>query len=157
MSEITIIEGNETGNDVKVAIVASCYNSFVVDRLLDGCINTLKSCGVKKSDITLVRVPRAFEIPITVKRLAVKGSVNAIISLGAIIRGETSHFDYIASECTRGLSSIALQTDIPVIFGVLTVENSQQALDRSGDEESNKGCEAANTALQMISVLRKIG
>ena len=157
MSDITTIEGNESVNEANIAIVASRYNSFIVDRLLEACINTLFNGGVQKKGMTLVRVPGAFEIPIAVKRLADKKNHDAIIALGAIIRGETSHFEYIANEVSRGLSSIALQTDIPVIFGVLTVDNTQQALDRSGEEESNKGTEAANTALEMICLLRKLG
>ena len=151
-----IIDVNPEISNGRVAIVASRYNSFVVDRLLQGCQDSLRSGGVKDEDITLVRVPGAFEIPVAVKRLAESERYDAVIALGAIIRGETPHFDFIAAECSRGLAQIALQTDIPVVFGVLTVDNTQQALDRSGDEESNKGSEAAYTALEMINVLRQI-
>jgi len=157
MSDITTIEGNEAVDEASIAIVASDYNKHIVDRLLDACINTLINGGVQKTRVTLVRVPGAFEIPIVVKRLADKKNHDAIIALGTVIRGETAHFEYISNEVSRGLSSIALQADIPVIFGVLTVENTQQALDRSGEGEKNKGTEAANTALEMISLLRKLG
>lgn len=157
MSEITIVESDDSVVDAKIAIVASSYNNFIVDRLLEACINYLSNNSVQKNDIILVRVPGAYEIPVAVKRLADKKDYDAIIALGAVIRGETPHFDYIAGECCRGLSTIALQADVPVIFGVLTVDDTQQALDRSGDEESNKGSEAAKTALEMISILRKIG
>ena len=157
MSEITTIEGDDRVAGARIAIVASSYNSFIVDRLLEACIDYLSNDGVQKNDIILVRVPGAYEIPVAVKRLADKKDYDAIIALGAVIRGETPHFDYIASECCRGLSTIALQADVPVILGVLTVDDTQQALDRAGDEESNKGSESAKTALEMISVLRKIG
>ena len=157
MSDIITIEGNDAVDEAKIAIVASDYNKFIVDRLLDACINTLINGGVQKEGVTLVRVPGAFEIPIVVNRLANKKNHDAIIALGTIIRGETAHFEYISNEVSRGLSCIALQTDIPVIFGVLTVENTQQALDRSAEGEKNKGVEVANTALEMVSILRKIG
>ena len=157
MSDITRIEGNGAVDEANIAIVVSQYNKVIADRLQEACINTLISAGVQKKWVTLVQVPGAFEIPIVVKRLADKKKFDAIIALGTIIRGETAHFEYISNEVSRGLSSIALQADIPVIFGVLTVENTQQALDRSGEGEKNKGTEAANTALEMISLLRKLG
>jgi 6,7-dimethyl-8-ribityllumazine synthase len=150
------IEAKETDAGRRIAIVASRYNSFVVDRLLEGCLATLKAGGIEEQNITLVTVPGAFEIPVAVKALADKGESDSIITLGAIIRGETPHFDIIADECTRGIGSIAIDSGLPVVFGVLTVDNVEQAMDRSGDEESNKGSEAATTALEMISVLGQI-
>jgi len=143
--------------DARIAIVASRYNDYIVDRLLKACVDVLFKAGISSEHMTIVRVPGAFEIPMTAGRLADKNEYDAIIALGAVIRGETPHFEYICNECANGLASIALRVDIPVIFGVLTVENITQAEDRSGDEESNKGSEAAKTALEMIDVFRKIG
>jgi 6,7-dimethyl-8-ribityllumazine synthase len=156
MSDIKQIEADGNVSDSRVALVVSRYNNFIVDRLLEGCINTLVNAGIKRANIRLIMVPGAFEIPVAVKRLADSTKVDAIITLGAIIRGETPHFDIIANECARGIGSIAIETSLPVIFGVLAVDNVEQAMDRSGDEESNKGSEAAQTAVEMISVLRQI-
>ena len=157
MSAIKTIEGNESANDARIAIVASRYNNYIVERLLSGCMDTLSKAGISAEQITVVRVPGAFEIPVTVRRLAQRDDFDAVIALGAVIRGETPHFEFICNECARGLASIALQVNKPVIFGVLTVDTIGQAEDRSGDEESNKGCESASSALEMIDVLRKIG
>jgi len=157
MSDIRIIEQKETDNGpVKVAIVASRFNSFVVDRLYEGAIKSLEANGVSKDAITVVKVPGAFEIPVAVKTLLDKNEYDVVITLGAIIRGETPHFEFIANECVHGLAQLAMNSGIPVIFGVLTVDNADQAMDRAGDEESNKGFEAAAAALEMISVLRQI-
>ena len=155
MSEIKYIKAQPLQGDCHIAIVMSRYNNFIGDRLLKGCLDTLQENGVDNSHITLIHVPGAFEIPVAVKRIADKGKYDAIITLGAVIRGETPHFDYICTECARGIMDIGVTTGIPVVFGVLTVDNTQQALDRSGEEESNKGSEAAITALEMISVLRQ--
>jgi 6,7-dimethyl-8-ribityllumazine synthase len=157
MSEIKIIEKKEIFKEsVGVAIVASRFNNFIVDRLYDGAIKSLVANGVSKDAITVVKVPGAFEIPVAVEALLDKNEYDAIITLGAIIRGETPHFDFIANECTHGISQLAMNSGVPVIFGVLTVDNTDQAMDRAGDEESNKGYEAASAALEMISVLRQI-
>ena len=156
MSEIKTIEGKDSVGNARIAIVASRYNSHIVERLLKGCIDVLKKSGITEGDITVVRVPGAFEIPMAAGRLADTENYDAIIALGAVVRGETPHFEYISSGCANGLATIALQVEIPVIFGVLTVDNIDQAEDRSGDEESNKGSEAARTAIEMIDVLRKI-
>jgi len=155
-SEINTLEGTSKVDNASIAIVASRYNSIIVDRLMRGCVEGLNDGGIDDKYITVGRVPGAFEIPLAVKKMADTKQYDAIITLGAVIRGETPHFDFIATECSRGISTIALQTDIPIIFGVLTVDTSQQAMDRSGDEESNKGNEAARTALEMINLLRKI-
>ncbi len=156
MGDVERIEGSGEVGDSRIALVVSRYNSFIVDRLLKGCLNTLTSAGIKRANVRLIKVPGAFEIPVTVKRVADRGKVDAIITLGAVIRGETPHFDIIANECARGIGSVAIETDLPIIFGVLTVDTVDQAMDRSGDEESNKGSEAAHTALEMISVLGQI-
>lgn len=157
MNDIKTIEGTGSVNDARIAIVASRYNNYIVERLLNGCFDTLRKAGISNEQITLVRVPGAFEIPIAAGKLADSKNYDAVIALGAVIRGETPHFEYICNECANGLATIALQVDIPVIFGVLTVDSIEQAEDRSGDAESNKGCEAAGTAIEMIDVLRKIG
>ncbi|MAS81560.1 MAG: 6,7-dimethyl-8-ribityllumazine synthase [Legionellales bacterium] len=141
---------------VKIAIVSSRFNSFIVDRLYDGAIRTLNSNGVDNDAITAIEVPGAFEIPVTVRTLIENKKFDAIITLGAIIRGETPHFDFISNECTRGIGQLAIESGVPIIFGVLTVDNSEQAMDRAGDEESNKGSEAAAAALEMVSVLKEI-
>ena len=157
MTEITLVKQKKTYNGLlKIAIVSSKFNSFIVDRLYDGAIKTLNSNGVDNDSITAIKVPGAFEIPVTVRALIENKKFDAIITLGAIIRGETPHFDFISNECTRGIGQLAIDSGVPIIFGVLTVDNSEQAMDRAGDEESNKGSEAAAAALEMISVLKKI-
>lgn len=157
MSEIKLIDKKDSlSNEVKVAIVASRFNSFIVDRLYDGAIKSLNSNGVENRLITVVKVPGAFEIPVAVKNLLDKNEFDAVITLGAVIRGETPHFDYICTECSHGISKLAMDSGVPVIFGVLTVDNTEQAMDRAGDEESNKGYEAASAALEMISVIKEI-
>jgi 6,7-dimethyl-8-ribityllumazine synthase len=156
MTDVIQLEGNGSVGDSRITLVVSRFNSFIVDRLLKACIGTLTEAGVKRANVRLIKVPGAVELPVAVKRVADVGEVDAIIALGAIIRGETPHFEIIANECARGLGSIAIEFTVPVIFGVLTVDTVDQAMDRSGEEESNKGNEAAQTALEMISVLRQI-
>ena len=153
---MNIIEATDNDQDIKIAIVISQYNREIVDRLEDGCLKTLSDKGMQSENITLIRVPGAFEIPVTVQHLANQGDYSSIITLGAVIRGETPHFDFICNECVNGLMQISLASGLPVIFGVLTVDNYQQALERSGEEESNKGCEAAATALSMVEILDKV-
>lgn len=156
MSQIQIIESPDVIKSSRIAIVASRYNKAIVDRLLNACLDSLREKGIDENSIRVVKVPGAFELPVVAKRLAALGGADAIIALGAIIRGETAHFDYIAGECASGLSRVAVDYTIPVIFGVLTVENEQQALQRSGEGETNKGREAASTALEMISILNQL-
>ncbi len=160
MTEHNLIEGNKKLDRAKITIVASRFNSFIVKRLLKACLDTLKKSGLQDQDIIVVRVPGVFEIPSTVQRVVKYITCDAVIALGAVIRGETSHFDYICSECARGLGEIAIANDTPVIFGVLTVDNVEQAMDRAGDktsdEKSNKGAEAAEAAIEMINVFRAI-
>lgn len=156
MTEHNLIEGKQELDKAKITVVTSRYNSFIVDRLLDACLNTLKNSGLQDQDITVVHVPGAFEIPSTVQHVIEHTSCDAVITLGAVIRGETPHFDYICSECARGLGEISIANDVPVIFGVLTVDNTEQAMDRAGDEESNKGAEAAQAAIEMINIFRAI-
>lgn len=153
-SASTNIDGDMAG--CRIAIVMSQYNRYIVDRLEQACLESLKSAGIGDDKLSIVRVPGAYEIPVTVSQLLEHEPYDAIITLGAIIRGETPHFDIIANSCSQEIMRIGTNSGIPVIFGVLTVDSAQQALDRSGDEESNKGAEAAQTALQMIAVLRQI-
>lgn len=156
MGKVSVIEGSLDGSGCRIAIVAGRYNDYFVKRLLDGCVDTLTDAGVVPGDLSIIWVPGAFEIPVVAKSLAEAGKVDAIIALGAVIRGETAHFEYVAAECARGVSAVGIETGIPVIFGVLTVNDSQQALARSGNDEDNKGREAARTALEMIGILRRI-
>ncbi len=151
-----IIDKKTEITNAKIAIVASRYNSFIVDRLVEGAIQLLEENNVSSDDITLVRVPGAFEIPIAIDALAKQETFDGIITLGAVIRGETPHFDYICTECARGVNQVSLDYHLPIAFGVLTVDTTDQALDRSGQEESNKGAEAAATLLEMINVVREI-
>ena len=156
MSEYNLIEGVQQLDNAKITVVASRFNNSVVDRLLDGCLGALKKSGLKDQDITVVRVPGAFEIPSTVQHVIQHTACDAVITLGAVIRGETPHFEYICSECTRGLGQISIANDTPVIFGVLTVDNMEQAMDRAGTEGSNKGAESAQAAIEMINVFRAL-
>ena len=140
-------------NNIEIAIVASNFNRNIVDRLYNGAISTLEKNGISEEEIEIIRVPGAFEIPVTVKTLLNKKQYDVIITLGVIIRGETPHFEYIANECAHGISQLAIKTGIPIIFGVLTVDNREQAMDRSGNTGKNKGVEAAQAALDMVDIL----
>lgn len=152
-----VIEGNFHAENKKFAIVVSRFNSFVVESLLEGAIDALKRHGsVKDEDITVVRVPGAYEIPVAAKRVAAKKGFDGIVALGAVIRGGTPHFEYVAGECNKGLAQISLEYDIPVAFGVLTVDTIEQAIERSGAKAGNKGAEAALSALEMVNVLSQI-
>ena len=151
-----IIEADAKVGDWRIAIVASRYNREIVERLLAGCLRTLTGRGLRPERITVVRVPGAFEIPLAVKTLAERRAADAVIAIGAVVRGETPHFDFIAAECARGVAAVAVATGVPVSFGVLTVDTIDQALDRSGEDESNKGSEAAASALEMASIMSKL-
>jgi 6,7-dimethyl-8-ribityllumazine synthase len=129
------------------------WNSFVVEPLLKGALDTLRRHGVSDKQITIVRAPGAFEIPLVCKKVAAKGNVDAIIALGAVIRGGTPHFEYVAGECTKGIAMVSMEYDIPVSFGVLTVDTIEQAIERSGSKAGNKGEEAAMSALEMVSLM----
>lgn len=140
----------------RFAVVAARFNADITDALLAGAVATLAEHGVPEDHVSVVRVPGAFEIPITTKRLAATGRFEAIIALGAVVRGGTPHFEYVAGECARGLSRVALDEDVPVIFGVLTTDTEEQALDRAGGSEGNKGHEAAIAGLEMVTLLRRL-
>ena len=154
---MNIIEGNVRATGKKFALVVSRFNSFVVESLVDGALDALERIGeVNEQDITLVRVPGAYELPITAQRLAQTKQFDAIIALGAVIRGGTPHFDFVAGECNKGLAQVSLQHNIPVAFGVITTDSIEQAIERSGTKAGNKGAEAAITALEMVNVLANI-
>lgn len=150
------VEGDLIAKGSKFAIVVGRWNAFVVESLLEGAIDSLKRHGVKEADITIVRAPGAFEIPLVVKKVAATKKYDAIIALGAVIRGGTPHFEYVAGECVKGLAQVGLDQDIPVSFGVLTVDTIEQAIERSGCKAGNKGEEAALSALEMVNLLSAI-
>lgn len=140
-----------------VALVVSRFNESVTSGLLEGALRRLSEKGFTDSQITVVKVPGAVEIPLAAQRLAQLGSYDAVICLGAVIRGETSHYDYVCQQVSQGCQHVALQNDLPVIFGVLTTENEEQALERIGGKHGHKGCDAVDAAIEMVSVLRQIG
>ena len=152
-----VIEGDFSANTAKFTLVVGRFNSTIVDNLCAGAIDTLRRQGVPEANITVVRVPGAYEMPLAAKRVAAKGGTDAIIALGAVIRGGTPHFDFVAGECSSGLSRVSLDHEIPIAFGVLTTDTIEQAVERSGTKAGNKGADAAMTALEMISLLRNIG
>jgi 6,7-dimethyl-8-ribityllumazine synthase len=156
MAKFDLDEGNYAAAGARIGIAASRFNQHLVGKLLEGAYTTLQAHGVAEADIHLVRVPGAFELPITAMRLAMRGDIDAVICIGAVVRGDTPHFEFVAGECTRGLQQVALQTNIPVIFGVITTNTEQQALDRCGGSEGNKGAEAALAALEIRNTLAGI-
>lgn len=140
----------------RYALVVGRFNSFVVESLLSGAIDALKRHGVKDADITIIRAPGAFEIPLVVKKVAEMKQFDAIVTLGAVIRGGTPHFEYVAGECVKGIGSLSLEYGIPVAFGVLTVDSIEQAIERSGTKAGNKGAEAAMSAFEMVSLFKQL-
>ena len=156
MTDIKTIEGTFTGGKGNYTIVVGRWNSFVVEHLLEGAIDTLRRHGVSDKQISIVRAPGAFELPLVCKKVAAKGDADAIIALGAVIRGGTPHFEYVAGECTKGLAMVTMEYGLPVSFGVLTVDTIEQAVERSGSKAGNKGEEAAMSALEMVSLMSKL-
>jgi 6,7-dimethyl-8-ribityllumazine synthase len=154
---IKTIEGNLRVHNARFCLVVSRFNSFVVESLLMGAVDTLKRHGAEDADLTLVRVPGAFEMPVAIERLAAKGGYDAIIAIGAVIRGGTPHFEYVAGECVKGIAHVSLKHGVPVAFGVLTVDSIEQAIERAGTKAGNKGAEAAMSAIEMVNLLRQIG
>lgn len=150
------IEGNLVATGTRVAIVASRFNEFVVGKLVDGALDGLKRHGVNDGDISLAFVPGAFEIPLAAKKLADRTDVDAVICLGAVIRGATPHFDYVCAEASKGIAQVSLSTGKPVIFGVLTTDSVEQAIERAGSKSGNKGFDAATSAIEMVNLLRAI-
>jgi len=151
------IGGQIDASGVRIAIVASRFNSFIVDRLVEGAIDVLYRMGGQPAHIAVIRCPGAFEIPALAKRCAHSGSYDAVICLGAVIRGATPHFDYVASEAAKGIAATALGAPVPVVFGVLTTNTIEQAVERAGTKSGNKGVDAAISALEMISLYRQVG
>ncbi len=149
-----IYEGQLVTGNERFCIILSRFNDFIGSKLLDGAIDELHRHGVSEDNIEIVRVPGAFEIPLAALKFAKTGRYNAIITLGAIIRGATSHYDYVGAELSKGIANVSLQTEIPVIFGVLTTENIEQAIERAGTKAGNKGSEAAKTAIEMANLMK---
>ena len=156
MKDVKVIEGNFTQVGGRYGIVVARFNSFVVESLLEGAVDTLLRHGVKAQDINVIRVPGAWELPVAVKRIADKGDYDAIITLGAVIRGGTAHFEYVAGEAAKGIASIQNSTGVPVAFGVLTTDTMEQALARAGGKAGNKGWEAAMAVLEMADLIGKL-
>ena len=156
MDKLRKIEGELSARDLRIGIVAARFNELIVDSLVRGAVDALLRHGASEKDITLVRVPGAWEMPWAVKKMAASRRYDAIIALGAVIRGATPHFDYVAGECARGLTRVALDRGLPVVFGVLNTDTLEQALERAGRGEGNKGFDAAVTALQMVGLLDRV-
>lgn len=150
------IEGNLVASGGKYALLVARFNSFIVESLLEGAVDTLKRHGVTDDAIEVIRVPGAFEMPLAAQKLANQNKYDAIIALGAVIRGGTPHFDYVAGECVKGLSQVSLNSDVPISFGVLTVDSIEQAIERAGTKAGNKGGEAAITALEMVNLFAEM-
>jgi 6,7-dimethyl-8-ribityllumazine synthase len=151
-----ILEGKLVDKGGRYALVASRFNEFIVEKLVAGAVDTLIRHGAEDANIDLVRVPGAFELGVVCKRLADSGDYDAIIALGCVIRGGTAHFDYVAGEAAKGLAAAGMGSGVPVIFGVLTTENIEQAIERAGSKMGNKGAEAALSAIEMVDLLRKL-
>ncbi len=150
---MTTYEGTLNQNDARFAVVVARFNHFIVDSLEKGAVDALVRHGIKETQIDIIRVPGAFEMPLAVQKVAKSGNYRAVIALGAVIRGGTPHFEYVAGECVKGLSQVSLSTEIPVAFGVLTVDTIEQAIERAGTKAGNKGAEAALSALEMVNLL----
>jgi 6,7-dimethyl-8-ribityllumazine synthase len=155
-NEPHIIEGEVSAQSRRVAIVAARFNDFIVTSLIDGAVAAWREAGGAAHELTLARVPGAFELPLAVRKLGASGRYHALVALGCVIRGDTPHFDYVAGECARGLQLASLETGIPVAFGVLTVNTVEQALERAATSGSNKGAEAMHTALEMAGLIGRL-
>ncbi|HXG92995.1 MAG TPA: 6,7-dimethyl-8-ribityllumazine synthase [Blastocatellia bacterium] len=150
------IQGRLSAEGIRVAIVASRWNDFVVSRLISGAVDALERLGASADAITIVRVPGSFELPMAARRVASSGNYDAVICLGVIIRGETSHNEYIAAEVFKGIAQVSLDADLPISLGVVTADNLEQAIDRAGAKSGNKGFEAAMTAVELINLYREL-
>ena len=150
-------EGKQVAEKIRVGIVAARFNEFITSKLLGGAIDGLVRHNVNEDDIDVAWVPGAFEIPLIAKKMAFSGKYDAVIALGAVIRGSTSHYDYVCSEVSKGIANVSLQADIPVMFGVLTTENIEQAIERAGSKAGNKGFECAAGAIEMVNLSRELG
>jgi 6,7-dimethyl-8-ribityllumazine synthase len=157
MTSVNTISGDFVAQGAHFAIVAGRFNSFIVDHLLAGAVDTLARHGVEEKGIDVIYTPGAFEIPLAAQRLAATTQYDGIIALGCVIRGATPHFDYVAGECAKGIATVALKFDVPIAFGVLTVDTIEQAVERAGTKAGNKGVEAAMSAIEMVSLLKRLG
>jgi 6,7-dimethyl-8-ribityllumazine synthase len=151
------IEGDASGAGLRVAIIVARWNGFITRKLLEGAVNTLRECGLTEDAITVAWVPGSFEVPTAAKWAAESGRFDAVICLGCVIRGETAHFEYVAGGAAEGILQVSMHTGVPVVFGVLTTENVEQAQDRTGGKEGHKGEEAARTAIEMANLRRALG
>ena len=156
MAHIKTIEGKLVAQGLKITIVAARFNDIIVDRLIGGAVDYLTRHGMERENITLVRIPGAFELPVVCQKIAKKGGIDGIVALGAVIRGATPHFDFVASEATKGLAHVSLETGLPIGFGLLTTDSVEQAVERAGSKAGNKGVEAAAALLETIRVLEQI-
>lgn len=156
-SKINVIEGQLVAQGgINVAIVCSRFNEFIVGKLLDGCLDGLTRHGVPESDITIAWVPGAFEVPLAAKKMADSGRYDAVIALGAVIRGATSHYELVSSEATKGIAQSSLQSGVPIMFGIITTENIEQAIERAGTKAGNKGYDCALGAIEMVNLFRQL-
>ena len=151
-----VIEGELQAKGLKFGIVVSRFNDFITNKLLDGALDALLRHGTKEEDIDIVKVPGSFEVPMLARRLALKGTYNALICLGTIIRGATPHFEYIAAEVSKGIASASMETGLPIAFGIITSDTIEQAVERAGTKSGNKGWDAAITAIEMAQLLKKL-
>jgi 6,7-dimethyl-8-ribityllumazine synthase len=151
-----VLEGKLVASGLKVGIVAARFNEFIVSKLVGGAMDGLIRHDVKEEDVTVAWVPGAFEIPVVAKKMAKSGKYDAVICLGAVIRGATSHYDYVCNEVSKGVASVSLETEIPVLFGVVTTENIEQAIERAGTKAGNKGYDCALSAIEMINLMKQI-
>lgn len=148
-----ILEGKLIAEGKKFAVIASRFNDFITDRLVDGALDALTRSGAKDADIEIAKVPGAFEIPLLAKKLAEKGKYDAVICLGAVIRGSTSHYDYVCAEASKGIASASMDTGVPIIFGIITTDTIEQAIERAGTKAGNKGWSAAMSAIEMANLI----
>lgn len=153
---IRVLEGKVVAEGVKVGIVASRFNSFIVQKLLDGAVDGLVRHGVTEEDITAAWVPGAFELPIVAKQMAESGKYDAVICVGAVIRGSTSHYELVCNEVAKGIAQVSMQTGVPVLFGVITTENIEQAIERAGSKAGNKGYDCALSAIEMVNLKKQL-
>jgi len=151
-----VIQGELQAKGLKFAIIVSRFNDFITGKLLEGAVDGLLRHGAKEEDIEVIKVPGAFEIPLTAKKVASKGPYNALICLGTVIRGATPHFDYVAAEVSKGVAAASMETGVPIAFGVLTTDTIEQAVERAGTKSGNKGFDAAMTAIEMAQVFKKL-
>ena len=151
------VEGKLVATGLKFALVVSRFNSFITERLLEGALDCLRRQGVSEDGLTVVRVPGAWEIPLVARRLVQAKAYDAVICLGAVIRGSTPHFDYVAAEVSKGIAQVSLDSGVPIAFGILTTENLEQAIERAGSKAGNKGFAAAEAAIEMVNLLKELG